>query len=321
MTDDGTFHIASRRRRLPAGGILDYLIARDGTRLRFAKWRTVGEGCRGTVVLLTGRREFIEKFAETIHDLLDRHFDVCTVEWRGQGLSDRPLENRHKGHVRNFDEYIDDLHQFIEAIILPDQPRPLILLAHSMGGHCGLRYLHDHPGVFDRAILSAPMVDIHQGGLPDWVFGAIADTAMRIGRDSAYALGQHDFDWRDRVFPGNRLTSDAGRFADEGAFVDQNPELALGGVTYGWLHAALASVKCIRAPGFAAAIATPVLLASAECDRVVSNIAQEALARELPNCRFVRMSGARHEILKERDPIRRAFWAAFDEFTGNGAGR
>ena len=53
---------------------------------------TPPERPRGTVVLLTGRGEFIEKYAtEVVGELLERGFAVVALDWRGQGLSDRPL--------------------------------------------------------------------------------------------------------------------------------------------------------------------------------------------------------------------------------------
>ena len=75
----------------------------DGVNLRFARWAPP-PGRKGTVVLMQGRAEFIEKYFETVRDLRARGFAVATFDWRGQGLSDRRLSDRHKGYVRNFAE-------------------------------------------------------------------------------------------------------------------------------------------------------------------------------------------------------------------------
>src|SRR3974377_2297316 len=80
----------------------------DGVTLRFARWAPP-RGRKGTVVLLQGRAEFIEKYFETVRDLRARGFAVATFDWRGQGLSDRALSDRRKGHVSNFFEYATDL--------------------------------------------------------------------------------------------------------------------------------------------------------------------------------------------------------------------
>ena len=72
---------------------------------------------KGIVLLLHGRAEFIEKYLETIKLLVNKGFDVITFDWRGQGLSDREVSNRHKGYVNNFDDYISDLKLFFEVVV------------------------------------------------------------------------------------------------------------------------------------------------------------------------------------------------------------
>ena len=89
------------------------------------------------MVVLQGRAEFIEKYFETVRDLRARGFAVATFDWRGQGLSDRALSDRHKGYVRNFSNYITDLEAMMEQVVMPDCPPPFFALAHSMGGGGG----------------------------------------------------------------------------------------------------------------------------------------------------------------------------------------
>lgn len=308
----------SRRRRPPRGGGFDYFAAADGTRLRYGQWKPERETCRGTILLMVGRREFIDKHFETIADLLDRGFSVCALDWRGQGLSQRSLANRQKGHVRSFEEYLADLRMFRAEIVAPRTGRPLSILAHSMGAHLALRYLGGDHGDCERAVLIAPMIDIYRSGLPKWVISAPVALALRAGGETAYALGQHDHDKRTRAFEGNPLTSDPERFADEGALIDKDGKLALGGVTNGWLHAAFESIRILQAPGYGARVDVPVLIVGAGRDTVVSNRALKKFAGTLPDCRFITLAGARHEILKERDDFRLAFWRAFDEFMTSG---
>ena len=83
--------------------------------------------------LFPGRSEFIEKYFETVRDLRARGFAVATLDWRGQGLSDRALRNPRKGYVRNFAQYQIDLETFINEVVLPDCPPPLFALGQSMG--------------------------------------------------------------------------------------------------------------------------------------------------------------------------------------------
>ncbi|WP_204328396.1 alpha/beta hydrolase, partial [Stenotrophomonas maltophilia] len=74
--------------------------------LRAAYWWPTGRvGAKGTVCLLQGRAEFIEKYYETIGDLRRRGFAVVAFDWRGQGESARDVADPHKGHVGRFGHY------------------------------------------------------------------------------------------------------------------------------------------------------------------------------------------------------------------------
>src|SRR5690606_1509063 len=122
-------------------------------------------GRKGTVCVFPGRGEFIEKYFETVRDLRARGFAVATLDWRGQGLSDRGLGDRRKGYVRDFYQYGVDLDAFMEQIVLPDCPPPIYALAHSMGGAIILRACHDGRRWFDRVVLSAPLIGLPKSGL------------------------------------------------------------------------------------------------------------------------------------------------------------
>jgi len=297
-----------------SGGDVFDIPSFDGLSIRCARWPAALPAARGTVLFLQGRTEFIEKHLETIGDLRLRGFAVWALDWRGQGLSARQLDDRHKGHVATYDDYLQDL-QLLVAGHLKDQAEgPLLLLAHSMGGHIGLRFLHDHPGLFQRAVLCAPMIGIRRG--PTGVAARLMATVANIlGGDRAYVPSLGPYDHRTRRFEGNLLTSDAERFARTHAHIARDPRLALGGPTLGWLAASFRSIARLHRD--APAIRTPVLIVSAGDDRVVDNAAQHRLHRGgIADCRLETIAGARHEILCERDAIRASFWRLFDDFVG-----
>ncbi|RMF11403.1 MAG: alpha/beta hydrolase [Alphaproteobacteria bacterium] len=310
VEDDGAVR---RRRTPPAGARFDWMERPDGVRVRVALWDARGDDRRGTVVILHGWREFIEKYFETVADLLDRGFGVATMDWRGQGLSSRPLADRHKGHAASFDANVDDVRALM-TMVQDALPGPYFLMAHSFGGHCALRYLHDEPGMVERAVLLAPMIGIDLHGFPEAMARGLVAVARWFRFDRAYALFQGQYSEEARRRQASLLTSDPERFEDEIAAYRANPELALGGVTYGWLGAAFDSIDKLRAPGFAEAITTRLMVVLAGCERVVDNRAAKRFCRRLPNARIVEITGARHEILRERDELREQFWAAFDEF-------
>lgn len=302
----------------PTDGRTDYLTAPDGARIRYGIWPAAASAAsRGTALLLPGRTEFIEKYFEPIRELADRGFHVVTLDWRGQGLSSRPTDNPSKDHVTSFRPRLDDLGRLVDEVVLSDCPRPLSIVAHSMGGHLALHYLHDHPGLVKQAVLLSPMIGIYFGRMPETFVRAVVGVACRASLGESYALGRTDYGryqksdlWRDM------LTSDPGRFMVEHHMIAETPALALGGVSYAWLKAAFGSIDRLFLPGYAEEIATPMLIAMAGKERVVDNRRIERLARRLPDCELIEIAGARHELLKESDQFRRQLWAAFDRFMG-----
>ncbi|MCK5099035.1 MAG: alpha/beta hydrolase, partial [Desulfobacteraceae bacterium] len=64
---------------------------------------------KGLVLLLHGRAEFMEKYKEIVSSLNNKGYDVISFDWRGQGLSARETDNRQKGYVKDFNDYLLDL--------------------------------------------------------------------------------------------------------------------------------------------------------------------------------------------------------------------
>ena len=112
---------------------------------------------RGTIVLMTGYSEFIEKYFETIGDLLLRNYCVAILEWRGHGLSEGNSKDPQRLHLRHFDQNVEDLEDRFERLVRGFCPPPYFGLAHSMGGQISLRAAHKHPGWFAALAHSAPM--------------------------------------------------------------------------------------------------------------------------------------------------------------------
>jgi lysophospholipase len=271
---------------------------------------------RGTLLLLTGRCEFLEKYEEQATEWSARGWRVVGFDWRGQGLSSRFLPNRHKGHVPDFELFLDDL----DAVLAAHCPAgaPLVVFAHSMGGHVALRHAAERQGGtarrFDALVLSAPMLGIRTGPLPQPAAAAIARMMCIGGRADEYAPGQLDFAEETQRFEGNLLTSDPARFARTLAAIRACPDLALGGVTYGWLDAAYRSLARLWAPGVLERVAVPVLLLSAGADRVVPPERHAKAARRLPRCTLRQYPTALHELMMEHDAIRSDVWADIDGF-------
>jgi lysophospholipase len=291
---------------------IGYETTPDGTRLRIGHWPS-DNGRNRRIVLCHGRTEFLEKYTETITELTARGFEVWSMDWRGQGASDRALKNPHKGHTDNFESYTADLAWFFDTII-GESNGETFLMAHSMGGHIALRAVLEDRVKPDRFILSAPMIDLPIAGIGRPAITALSRAMTGIGLGGRYVAGTGDYDPARVTFDGNPLTGDRTRFDAIHAAIAANPVVALGGPTFSWLNAMLQSVRVLRSLSQASPRTCPILLFTAMADTVVSVIAQTEMGAALPDCEQVQIKDARHKILHETDAIRQQFWDAFDGF-------
>lgn len=297
----------------PKGAQVMPLVTADGVTLRAVRWRQTARRCRGTVCLATGRGEFVEKYFETIADLRRRGFAVVAFDWRGQGGSQRALRNPRKGDVRNFRDYARDLEAVVAQVLVPHMPRPWFGLAHSMGGAIYLAAAHDGRLPFARAVLVAPMIDIVATQGKRWP-RALGFALRWIGLGRDFVPGGGETSVMTKPFAGNALTSDPVRYARNAEAAAAAPHLAIGDPTVRWVDAALRFITRFRAPRYALDIRTPLLVLAAGADTIVSTPAIERFCARLKGGHAIVLPGARHEILMEREPIREAFWAAFDAF-------
>jgi lysophospholipase len=297
---------------VPDGAVSGILKTPDGVALRFARWAPP-PGRKGTVCLFQGRAEFIEKYFETVRDLRARGFAVATLDWRGQGMSERVLRNPLKGYVRNFSQYQIDLEAFINEVVLPDCPPPIFALAHSMGALVLLRAASAGIRWFDRMVLLSPMVALP--GMRRTAATRALVRSLRLGGfGSLYVPGGDASVMQLRPFVGNLLTADPVRYARNVAVLEAEPKLAIGWPTVAWADAAFRAMGELAEPGYAGRIRQPILIIAAGLDAIVSTPAIDEFAVQLRAGSHLIVPGARHELLMEQDRFRGQVLAAFDAF-------
>ncbi|HEX2654163.1 MAG TPA: alpha/beta hydrolase [Xanthobacteraceae bacterium] len=297
---------------VPEGAITGTLKTPDGVALRFARWRPP-PGRKGTICLFHGRTEFIEKYFEVVRDAQARGFAVATIDWRGQGLSDRALDDPRKGHVRDFSEYDTDLETFMKEIVMPDCPPPYYGLAHSMGATVLIRAGHHGKRWFDRVVLSAPMIDL-DGRPGSNAARRTAKMLRMLGFGTSYIPGGGATAVTSQPFLGNPVTSDPVRYERAAAIVEAEPKLGLGAPTIGWLAAAFRTMDELATPTYAWRIRLPMLMVAAGQDEIVSVPAIGDFATRTRSSSHVVIPGCRHEPMMEQDRYRSQFWAAFDAY-------
>lgn len=289
-----------------------------GVRIRIALAPPPTTSQARSLLLLGGRTEFIEKYADTMAELRARGFHVATLDWRGQGASDRLLADRVRGHAVDFRHFQHDLDALLGAIegVLP---RPWYGFAHSMGALILLDRLVQEPNLVAKAVLSAPFLDL---AAPRWqklVGKPAVRLARRLGLQAAFFPGQrHEPVLPDALRP-DLLTSDHARFERYRELCSTRPDYLLGGVTVGWLAAVVDAFDRLAQPGALERTTTPLLILKAGNERIVCATAADRVARRLPAAEVVDFPGAEHELLWEIDPIRNAVFDLADRFLDHGS--
>lgn len=289
----------------PEGGAAHWLLATDGVQIRVGLWPL--EGAKGTVFLLPGRTEYIEKYGRAAGDLRARGYATVTIDWRGQGLADRALDDRMVGHVDDFAEYQLDMEAMLTFARAQELPRPWFLMAHSMGGCIGLRSLvGDHP--FTAAAFSAPMWGIL---IASWMrpMAVALSTASRWLRfDHRYVPGSKEMTYvLSTPFVGNTLTTDPEMWDYMRQQAIGCPDLVLGGPSLGWLKAALTECNALSLmPSPDLAIVTALGLQ----EKIVDVGPIHARMARWPKGTLSLYPNAEHEVMMERPATRERF---FDE--------
>lgn len=293
----------------PEGAEALWLDAGDA-RLRAVFWMG---GQRGTVILMPGRTEYVEKYGRVIAQLVEREFSVACIDWRGQGLSARHCVDPMKGHVINFSEYQRDLQALLAARPMQDAPGPQVLMCHSMGGCIGMRALVDKRLTPVATIMSGPMLDIEltnfmrlSAKVLSWAgatFRFPSAYAPQPGADEAYVLRE--------PFETNLLTHDEPHYEWMKMQVREEPGFALGGPTLGWMAAAFRETRALmRAP----ATKAPTLMFLGQNEEIVAPAAILAHDLRAPACRLSVIPDCKHECLMETPEVRTRVWREIDEF-------
>lgn len=291
-----------------------YLKTPDGILLRYRHWKpTTTSDIKPVVLLLPGRATALEKFENVVDILRERGYGVWALDWRGQGLSTREIGKR--GYIKSYEIYLQDLDLFIRTFLKTDyQKRPIVILGHSMGGHLGLRYMAENPDMVQGAVMTAPMLDIETGaysrGLAYWISAMM----VFLGFGKSYVFSQGDYNPVTQPFEGNILTHNQELFYYHRHLQIANPDIVVGGVTFGWIKATLESVTKLNCKGMLGRIAAPVKIYTAGEELVVNNDRIEQVADWIPHCELEVVQGARHQLLAEVPAVETRIFNGLDRF-------
>lgn len=293
---------------VPAGGKAMFVSASDGTQIRVAYWHG---GERGTVYLLPGRTEYIEKYGQMVAKLQDRNLNVVVIDWRGQGLSHRHDGRRDRGYVESFQHYQQDLVAAINTAEIKALPGPRLLFAHSMGGCIGLRALVNGLDV-EGAVFSGPMWGLSASPKDRLMLKVVDLLGRPFGAHKSLVPEQEPTYYAAvNPFEGNELTNDAEYYAMFQSHLAEQPDLGLGGPTIHWVVEAFKEMDALL---HSTVPDIPILTFLGTEEIIVDDAVVKSRAPSFPNAQFELIESGKHEIWMETPAIQKQVWDITDRF-------
>ncbi|MCR5088276.1 MAG: alpha/beta hydrolase [Oscillospiraceae bacterium] len=264
------------------------------------------ENARAVVVISHGFTESIVKFREPIRCFLKSGYDVWGVDHRGHGQSFRLNDNPYVVHVEHFRDYVLDLKYLTDKFVRPAAGKlPLYLYGHSMGGCIGAHFIESYPGIFDKAVLSSPMLGLSFGRTPvPAVYaaaGALSHTSKR--EETLTPISSFTAEEFENSVSNSRLRFDyylEKRLAD--------PRLQTSKPSVNWGKEAIAACRKACSKKQTGKIRIPVLICQAGNDTVVKNASQNHFASRVPGCELARFEGQKHELYMSDSPVQQSYW-------------
>ena len=295
------------------GGTAYFFPVNEEDNLRIAFWNL--ESTKGTIILQSGRTEFIEKYYEVISEFIQRGYAVAMMDWRGQGLSSRISRNIRIGHIDRFETYDNDLIKVMNKYFISKCPKPHIGFGHSMGGCLLTSYFISSDNLFDKCILCAPMLSVRANALSRRIVNTLG--LLEIVGLGSFPMRRPSWDkengWLEEPFEENALTTDKMRFNRTYELLSRYPELGIKGMTVGWLKHAIKRTNKFKILDWSQLIKKPLLLLDATDDKLVNSKSNKELLGQ-SSLTTIASIDAQHEIMMENDEIRREAWKAIDSF-------
>lgn len=283
----------------PLGGTLRYL-AYDAAKFDVENNRNASATFRGCVVISHGFTEFAEKYDEMIWYFLLAGYSVCAIEHRGHGGSPHDVNDRCGVWIDDWRRYVADLAGFAETVGQQyADGQPLYLYSHSMGGGIGAVVLERYPSLFDKAVLSSPMI-APQIGMPLGVGRSLTALVCGIGLGRTAVFGQKDFDPSAPLdmndYPG--ASDPRERYYHQ--LRRGNTAYQTSKPTFQWVRQALKLNRAVLDPKACGNIETPILLFQSGRDEWVLNESQDMFVERVREggspIRKVRYDKSLHEI-------------------------
>lgn len=113
----------------------EFKSSKDGLKIFYQKWTPASNKTERVLLVQHGIGEHSNRYNNIIQKLSGTGTSIYALDSRGHGRS-----QGKRGHVNQFQEFVDDLAQLIEIVKSENSDIPLHLLGHSMGSLISGKY-------------------------------------------------------------------------------------------------------------------------------------------------------------------------------------
>lgn len=250
----------------------------------------------GDVLIVAGYGESAEAWFETANALVAKGYAVWIMDSAGQGGSGRFARPRDLGHNPDFRAEADGIRAVASLV-----GRPVVVIAQSTAAPSALSALA--AGLPAKSLmLSAPVFSASEPPINAGAAVAGAASLSRVRLGWLRAAGQDAWSASKVRFRGRAGVIDSWAAA--------NPDLRMGGVSYGWVFAFDRQAKGLTRERLAA-IPTPVLMLRPAGDR--GQARAQAICAALRACVLRSLPQGRGSLHLEGDPVYRPWSEAVEQ--------
>lgn len=288
-----------------------YFEALDGKKLHYVFYKA--DNAVGNMAICHGFTESTEKFLEMCFYFLQMNLNVFIVDHRGHGLSHRHTNDKQVVHIKNFDQYVTDFQTFTKKVILQKAPSlPMYMFSHSMGGAIAVQHMQTQPGVFEKVILSAPMIQANTAGIPNKIASFGARIFILLGKEKSKVVGYKPFN-PERTYEESNSASEE-RFNYYHKKRINTPTLQTTAPSYRWVSEAVRVASLNLDPKRNSKITAKVLLCQPEVDAMVISGKQDIFIKQVKDGRLEKFTKCKHEIYMGFDETVKEYLDVIEHF-------
>ncbi len=289
-----------------------YFEAYDKTQIYYRTY--ILENGLKNIVIVHGFTENSEKYREIIYYFLKCGFNVFVFDLRGHGYSDRLVSDMSKVHVNDFDDYVKDLEFFVEKIVKPScYNKPLCVFSHSMGAAVAILYLEKNSHVFEKAVLSTPMV-VQRTYVPGFLLKLYIRIMFLLNKDESYLpFVKRSFPQKERfdlVSNGSKI-----RYSYYYKICRQDEKYRNFSGTIGWMHECIVASDDLKKAENIRKIDIPLLVYGVKKDTRVRFYPIKRFCKIADDVKYFELKNeVRHEVYTADEPVLKEYMCNVLEF-------